>query len=1286
MPVVEPADLAALVALHAVPWSCSALWKYLLPATALCTAQPAAAAIDAAALAPAVGEEHAKLMEHYVEMPSTSVASQKVIADKLGINPRDLRPTLSRLANCYLHLDRCKRRLLEKSCSESDCLLLMYVELSRYDETPMVVTRKQSLWDIVQGTLGPHPGDRQVANAGDVESLMAVEAASKLVGRSSTKAKILSTESRFAMVLQLPEDAGGGFFAFVGSSVNWLQLLETCSAPILKQCLMETTSASEFAEDFKFKVRMTTTDQHASNISAEHALIRDRSDSWVLLWLPCNVHIVAGGHSKTFGLAAADISGMVNLTLSLNMGANMNKFRVFLAARAGNIKILRGEVPHDALEYQRYILDKFLPIGSQHSHVEAKRFLLQSVLRGDWRRRDGWIEIYIPIGALLPDEAALRQRVAHAALLSLGGSNWHTYPRSRWVGCEISTDEIGLAMSIGSVFEEAYIDFVRSCGGSPAGSAVARGHAHQQPLLVIRDEVADGDLAGNGGADAPQGGDVPAPAPGAADAASTNDFAVKNARYRATAIEWLRSSPFPRVIILRTCMEPWRKLMQKYIESSSDKWDLQQKAYEASCWSDRGAEPRRLRVLEYAKLTFENSFLEELLQLFGGEAWVHMPIASCDLRHRGFVFRLLSRSGCLVAKFLKKPALDMPVALFLLLEDSSIAAKVQEMPQCLLGEFAKGFLEAFPEQHLSSDGARHCLYLIALCAHTENVALEVWHAILRRFIVSQGVQTWAACIEFLNAQLVCMRLRGRSQTTTKGHVEKTMGSKAAPRPRRRRAKAKAKRQPKVRKDGTVKKTSWGGAMRAFIRLRLRSTGQAADFSALAGAYRALDRGGNEYNKCVALAKAAATVPRQKGRPTFGKKSWRELRDAERVANRALANRGAARLDHQMIEVRAGNVFTDSGAVEKSLALVRQGARHIALCGSARKRKATEHLAQHLKDTHTETDKLLEHMPDLGPLKSSLHRSPDRRLDIFEVDFDITKQGAALAAWAADNPECKLDAALKLDWQHKCREILGSGLPAINTVVHNKGKTDCMAAGRCICSEEGMPLAKFRNSFLRLLKLRCRPKSQARVMLADALLFVRWRWKRDEVAEGSWADMALGGLSSPPPAGQEDAMGEWWFHIGFHSFQPYESVFHRMVVRDHQEEDRRRIWLVAACDFLVDWDLFAMMHRGSTTWTVEFFELDDSSQPQGSVLPREVPVKSCRHCPGKVDQVWPRPRGGGGPRMQRPREEPIVEEPDAMDGDEPVGEDELSAVGSGSYTKVKANSCAPPWVFDAPTFA
>ena len=191
-----------------------------------------------------------------------------------------------------------------------------------------------------------------------------------------------------------------------------------------------------------------------------------RGGGWCYLGMPCNVHIVSRCHTRVFNLVEEQVSGFINFSLSLSTGPSMTRFRASLATCLveSGLEIIPGVCPPEAAAYRTFILELFCSSGTK---VALRQCLLKRLPNGDWRRRDK-VELYITPGVEFNAET-LQQQTITALLLCLGGKNFKTYLRYRWLGCEVATDMVGLALAVHGLAAAAYTHMYLPKGRSLSG-------------------------------------------------------------------------------------------------------------------------------------------------------------------------------------------------------------------------------------------------------------------------------------------------------------------------------------------------------------------------------------------------------------------------------------------------------------------------------------------------------------------------------------------------------------------------------------------------------------------------------------------------------------------------------------------------------------------------------------------------------------------------------------------------------------------------------------------------
>jgi len=159
----------------------------------------------------------------------------------------------------------------------------------------------------------------------------------------------------------------------------------------LQEALQQTTAVGQAAQCFAQKTRLTTWNSYLANDKAERGIAASRGSSWQTLRVRCEAHITSGIHAKAFSFTETDVSAMVHLSLSVNHGSAIARFRRALRSVIQEGLVVRfGCPPPAAQQYRQHILRLFLARGRR---ALVKRVILQSLPNGDWRNHSA-VEFY----------------------------------------------------------------------------------------------------------------------------------------------------------------------------------------------------------------------------------------------------------------------------------------------------------------------------------------------------------------------------------------------------------------------------------------------------------------------------------------------------------------------------------------------------------------------------------------------------------------------------------------------------------------------------------------------------------------------------------------------------------------------------------------------------------------------------------------------------------------------------------------------------------------------------
>ena len=197
-----------------------------------------------------------KINTFYVDSKKALHTSKEVVSRLIGEPPSKIEGGLAALASSYFHTDRWQQSKLEEALAQSACTLILYLELVKFDETPMKISEKDVVHtvptpsvtaDVTAPPATPPSGTAQLGSRG------------LAIGKSSLKAKFFATESKFAVLVKLDQPAvfpqeAPQHVLLEGSSLTTLQILGSASTMVMQQALLANRSVGSSAQRFVHKV------------------------------------------------------------------------------------------------------------------------------------------------------------------------------------------------------------------------------------------------------------------------------------------------------------------------------------------------------------------------------------------------------------------------------------------------------------------------------------------------------------------------------------------------------------------------------------------------------------------------------------------------------------------------------------------------------------------------------------------------------------------------------------------------------------------------------------------------------------------------------------------------------------------------------------------------------------------------------------------------------------------------------------------------------------------------
>ena len=214
----------------------------------------------------------AKLQSLFLGSEPVRLQSRSVVADKLKMRRQNVEPKLARLSNCLVHCDRIAQARFIQMVSAHSTRLVMFLDLCRYDATPLPIATEQTLEDCLKDVPHPDGDDVVAAEDGRIASLPAPIPIGKTAGRSH----LMDSEHKYAMLVQVGPPGAQEYVAYIGHSLTWLQLSDRSTAEAEKACILETSVLGKDADAFEMKIRVCATDGAASNCVTERSVAGDR--------------------------------------------------------------------------------------------------------------------------------------------------------------------------------------------------------------------------------------------------------------------------------------------------------------------------------------------------------------------------------------------------------------------------------------------------------------------------------------------------------------------------------------------------------------------------------------------------------------------------------------------------------------------------------------------------------------------------------------------------------------------------------------------------------------------------------------------------------------------------------------------------------------------------------------------------------------------------------------------------------------------------------------------------
>ena len=174
---------------------------------------------------------------------------------------------------------------------------------------------------------------------------------------------------------------------------------------------------------------------------------------------------------------------------------------------------------------------------------------------------------------------------------------------------------------------------------------------------------------------------------------------------------------------------------------------------------------RRFRIQVVASLLLEGTALTRIGLLMSNPLlWKCFPLRSQNVSMRGLAFRMLSKLGCTIHQLLCHPATLPSISIFQLLSDPDFLETVLSWPPCFLDQAVKDFLDSYDD--LTGTDALAFLTWCAAHIQVDNIEVERFNAMIRRWLTSRSHSTHAMLYENLGAEWICHQARVMDRKAT----------------------------------------------------------------------------------------------------------------------------------------------------------------------------------------------------------------------------------------------------------------------------------------------------------------------------------------------------------------------------------------------------------------------------------------------------------------------------------------------------------------------------------------
>lgn len=209
--------------------------------------------------------------------------------------------------------------------------------------------------------------------------------------------------------------------------------------------------------------RLVTTDGDAAVGKAERALESSRP-RWASMHMCCDVRRVSQIGKKSADVMQSQVTGMIQLALSLGTAGAMSSFRRMLRHVVGErLRVRAGVAGPTADSRRQALLDLFFPEVPGRGSSFMHRRIIAAFANGDWSSAD--CAEHYSVGCCAGEEDT-RQKMTTLLCNTLARSCCPVFPRARWTRADATINWLGLLWSIHELLPAVIVRWACNLGTS----------------------------------------------------------------------------------------------------------------------------------------------------------------------------------------------------------------------------------------------------------------------------------------------------------------------------------------------------------------------------------------------------------------------------------------------------------------------------------------------------------------------------------------------------------------------------------------------------------------------------------------------------------------------------------------------------------------------------------------------------------------------------------------------------------------------------------------------------